>query len=90
MILFPLGRVWMLNRDGSKWKHVKSAVENCKVQKYVELCAILNFYKILMKGKSYVDFESMHLYIHEILHCVQDETFENIIKLPPLQSKMPK
>ena len=23
--------MWMLNRDGSKWKHVASAVENCKV-----------------------------------------------------------
>ena len=27
--------MWMLNRDGSKWKHVASAVENCKVQKYL-------------------------------------------------------
>jgi len=30
MIVFPLGRMCMLNRDGSKWKHVVSAVKNCK------------------------------------------------------------
>jgi len=32
MIVFPPGRMWMLNRDGSKWKHVASAVENCKYE----------------------------------------------------------
>ena len=31
MILFPPGRMWMLNKDGSKWKHIASAVENSKV-----------------------------------------------------------
>ena len=47
MIVFTPGRIWMLNRDGSKWKHVKSAVENCKVQKYVALCIFSNLYEIL-------------------------------------------
>ena len=37
----------MLNRDGSKWKHVVSAVKNCKVHKYVALCIFLNKYSIL-------------------------------------------
>ena len=31
MIVFPPGRMWMLNKDGSKWKHIASAVENSKV-----------------------------------------------------------
>merc|ERR1719342_1377875 len=30
MIVFPPGRMWMLNKDGSKWKHIASAVENSK------------------------------------------------------------
>ena len=32
MIVFPPGRMWMLNKDGSKWKHIASAVENSKVE----------------------------------------------------------
>jgi len=32
MILFPPGRMWMLNKDGSKWKHIASAVENSKYE----------------------------------------------------------
>ena len=53
----------MLNRDGSKWKHVVSTVKNCKVHKYVALCIILDKYTILMIGKIYFAFESMDLSI---------------------------
>ena len=63
MIVFPLGRMCMLNRDGSKWKHVVSTVKNCKVHKYVAICIILNKYQILMKGKRYFAFERVHLSI---------------------------
>ena len=32
MIVFPPGRMWMLNKDGSMWKHVVNAVEKCKYE----------------------------------------------------------
>ena len=47
MIVFPPGRMWMLNKDGSKWKHVASAVENCKVRHQFSLTCI--FFKSIIK-----------------------------------------
>ena len=52
MILFPPGRMWMLNKDGSKWKHIASAVENSKVEMMM-MMVVVRMLKLMKMRRSF-------------------------------------
>ena len=52
MIVFPPGRMWMLNKDGSKWKHIASAVENSKVVMMMMMVVVVGMLKLMKMRRS--------------------------------------